>query len=261
MEQSIRYLHAAAGYPPEETWTNTIKADNCNTWPGLTVTAVRCHFPESDKTQKGHMKKQRQNVRSTKIKVENKSTREKPPTREKKMHDVYIKIHNLSNTMHSNQTGRFPATSSSGNQYIMVLVEVDGNCIDAEPMKNRSAGSMIKACLTLWKRLTETGSVKPKTHILDNEASAELKKALKKNCTNQLVPPDKHRRNLAKRAIQTFKNHFKAIIAGVDDSFPMKLWDKLLPQTVLTLNLLHQSNFARTVSAYQYVCSFRTSIF
>ncbi len=54
-------------------------------------------------------------------------------------------------------------------------------------------------------------------------------------------------------AIQTFTNHFKAIIAGVDDSFPMKLWDKLLPQTVLTLNLLCQSNFAPTVSACQYV--------
>ncbi len=199
------------------------------------------------------MKKQRQNVRSTKIKVENKSTREKPPTREKKMHDVYIKIHNASNTMHSNQTGCFPATLSSGNQYIMVLVEVDGKYMNAEPMKNRSAGSMIKAYLTLWKRLTETGSIKPATHILDNKASAELKEAIKKNCTIQLVPPDNHRRNLAERAIQTFENHFKAIIAGVDNSFSMKLWDKLLPQTVLTLNLLRQSNFDPTVSAYQYV--------
>jgi hypothetical protein len=150
MKQSIRYHHAAAGYPPEETWTNAIKAGNFNTWPGLTATAVRCHFPESDKTQKGHMKKQRQNVRSTKIKVENKSTREKPLSREKKMHDVYIKIHNASDMMHSDQTGHFPATLSSGNRYIMVLVEVDGNYIDAEPMKNRSAGSMIKAYLTLW---------------------------------------------------------------------------------------------------------------
>ncbi len=78
----------------------------------------------------------------------------------------------------------------------------------------------------------------------------ELKEAIKKNCTIQLIPPDNHRRNLAERAIQMFKNHFKAIIAGVDNSFPMKLWDKLLPQTVLTLNLLHQSNFAPTVSAY-----------
>jgi hypothetical protein len=132
----------------------------------------------------------------------------------------------------------------------MMLVEVDGNYIDAEPMKNRSAGSMIKAYLTLWKQLMETGNVKPTTHILDNKASAELKEAIKKNCTIQLVPPDNHRRNLAERAIQTFQNYFKAIIAGVDDSFPMKLWDKLLPQIALTLNLLRQSNFAPTVSAY-----------
>jgi hypothetical protein len=33
----------------------------------------------------------------------------------------------------------------------------------------------------------------------------------------------------------------------------MRLWDKLLPQTVLTLNLLRQSDVAPTVSAYQYV--------
>jgi hypothetical protein len=65
--------------------------------------------------------------------------------------------------------------------------------------------------------------------------------------------PNNHRQNLAERAIQTFKNHFKAILAGVDDSFPMQLWDKLVPQTVLTLNPLQQSNVAPAVSAYQYV--------
>jgi len=54
------------------------------------------------------------------------------------MHYVYIKIHNVTETMHTDQTGRFPATSSKGNQYTMVLVEVDGNYIDAEPMKNRT---------------------------------------------------------------------------------------------------------------------------
>ncbi len=40
---------------------------------------------------------------------------------------------------------------------------------------------------------------------------------------------------------------------GVDDNFPMRLWDRLLPQTILTLNLLRQSNVAPTVSAYQYL--------
>ena len=69
----------------------------------------------------------------------------------------------------------------------------------------------------------------------------------------QLTPPDTHRSNLAERAIQTFKNHFVSILAGVDPNFPIKLWDRLLPQAVLTLNLLRQSNVAPTVSAYQYV--------
>jgi hypothetical protein len=167
--------------------------------------------------------------------------------------EVYIKIHNASEMMHSNQTGRFPATSSRGNQYVMVIVEVDGNFIDAEPMKNKSEGAMIKAYTALWTRLKASGTVKPKTHILDNKASAEFKKAIQKNCTIQLVPPDNHRRNLAERAIQTFKNHFKAILNGVNNTFPIRLWDRLLPQAILTLNLLRQANAVPTVSAWQYV--------
>jgi hypothetical protein len=84
-------------------------------------------------------------------------------------------------------------------------------------------------------------------------ASEEFKAEVRKNCTIQLVPPDNHQQNLAERAIQTFKNHFKAILTGFDDSFPMRLWDKLLPQTILTLNHLCQSNVAPSVSALQYV--------
>jgi hypothetical protein len=138
-----------------------------------------------------------------------------------KMKDVYI----ATKTMHSDQTGRFPTTSSRGNKYIMVLVEIDGNYINAEPMKNKLEGAMIKTCIALWTRLTASRTVKPTTHILDNEASEEFKREIQKNCTIQLVPPDNHRQNLAKRVIQTFKNHFKAILAGVDNTFPMQLWD------------------------------------
>jgi hypothetical protein len=63
--QTIKYLHAAAGYPPEETWTKAIQAGNYNTWPSLTVTNIHKHHPESDETQKGHMKHQRQRIRSS----------------------------------------------------------------------------------------------------------------------------------------------------------------------------------------------------
>jgi hypothetical protein len=81
------------------------------------------------------------------------------PSPPNKMRDIFIKIYNTGK-MHSNQTGHFPTTSSKGNQYIMVLVEVDGNYyIDAEPMKNKSEGSIIKAYLILWTRLTELGTV------------------------------------------------------------------------------------------------------
>jgi hypothetical protein len=41
-------------------------------------------------------------------------------------------------------------------------------------------------------------------------------------------------------------------MAGVDSSFPINQWDELLPQTVLTLNLLRQSNVAPNISAWAY---------
>ena len=88
ISQSIKYLHAAAGFPVQETWIDAIQAGNYITWPGLTAAAVRKHFPDSDETQKGHMKKQRQGVRSTRIQVEtpNDIKRNDPPL--KKMKDV-----------------------------------------------------------------------------------------------------------------------------------------------------------------------------
>jgi hypothetical protein len=112
-------------------------------------------------------------------------------------------------TMHSNQTGPFPATSSRGNQYIMVLVEVDRNYIDAEPTKNKKERSIIKAYLTLWAPLTASGTVRPSTRILDNKALVVYKEEIKKNCNYQLMPPDNHQRNVVERAIQTLKTTSK----------------------------------------------------
>ena len=58
------------------------------------------------------------------------------------------------------------------------------------------------------------------------------------NIDFQLVPPGMHRRNAAERAIRTFKNHFIAGLCSVDKDLPLHLWDRLLPQAELTLNLL-----------------------
>ncbi len=93
-----------------------------------------------------------------------------------------------------------------------------------------------------------------KHHRLDNECSEKFKQCTRQNgMTYELVPPDNHQRNMAERAIQTFKHHFISILSGVDDSFPLSLWCHLVRPAEFTVNLLCQSNVAPKVSAYTHV--------
>ena len=91
--------------------------------------------------------------------------------------------------------------------------------------------------------------------LLDNNAS----KAYKQTITSdwkikfQLVPPHIHQRNAAEQAIQTFKAHFLAILAGVVHDFPKHCCDLLLPQNEMTLNLLRQAKLKPTISAYEFM--------
>ena len=48
---------------------------------------------------------------------------------------------------------------------------------------------------------------------------------------------------------RTFKNHFVAILCGTDPDFPLHIWDRLLPQALLTLNLLRASRINPRLSA------------
>jgi hypothetical protein len=64
------------------------------------------------------------------------------------------------------------------------------------------------------------------------------------------VPPKEHRANAAERSIHTFKNHFISILCSVDSNFPMNEWDRLLPQTIITLNLLCSSRIHPSLSAH-----------
>jgi hypothetical protein len=54
----------------------------------------------------------------------------------------------------------------------------------------------------------------------------------------QLVPPHCHRRNAAELAIQTFKERFVTGLSSVYPTFLLYLWDRLLPQAEITLNIL-----------------------
>ena len=61
-----------------------------------------------------------------------------------------------------------------------------------------------------------------------------------------------HRRNVAERAIRTLKAHFLAILSGVDPNFPKYMWDNLLVQTELTINLLRQATLNPSMSEWEY---------
>ena len=113
---------------------------------------------------------------------------------------------------------------------------------------------MIAEAYTKWYgRLTRHGHV-VKLFIMDNECSADLKRAiLKVNNDFQLVPPHQHRRNAAEKAIRTAKNHLLAGLATCDPDFPIAEWDRILPQSEITLNHLRNSRINPKLSSWAYL--------
>jgi hypothetical protein len=144
-------------------------------------------------------------------------------------------------------------TSSQGNNYLLVLYDYDTNFIFATPFKNRTAKCILAAYQTVHQRLCNAGRT-PKLQRLDNECSTILKTFLTDNDIDyQLVPPGVHRRKSAEHAIRTFQNHFIAGLCSVDKDCPLHLWDHLLPQAELILNLMRGSRLNPTLSAWAQV--------
>ena len=67
------------------------------------------------------------------------------PVALEKKRDVFIAIYETKATLFTDQTGRFPQQSSRGNNYQMILHDIDSNSTWVEPMKNRTEGEMILA--------------------------------------------------------------------------------------------------------------------
>jgi hypothetical protein len=89
---------------------------------------------------------------------------------------------------------------------------------------------------------------------MDNQCTRQIRKFLtKKYCNLMLVKPHNHRVNVAKRAIQTFKDHIISALAMSDSKFPLQLWDKLTSQVENTLNLMQASRINPNMSAYEAI--------
>jgi hypothetical protein len=122
-----------------------------------------------------------------------------------------------------------------------IIYLYDANFIHAEPMKSKTASAILAAYKAGHSILSAHG-LKPCLQRLNKEASAALKMFLHDSDIDfQLAPPGILRRNAAKQAICTFKNYFIARLSVTGSRFPLHLWCRLLPQALLTLNLMQGS--------------------
>ena len=251
VEALIRYFYAAAGYPVRSIWLTSISAVNYSSWPGLTLANATKYFPSDTATIIRHLVQKRQVVRYTKPKLPATSSPgpKLPQVRSKELHIQVTPISKL----YTDDTGRFPVHTRSGDQYIMIAYHCAANLILAKPFASRKYKHRLLAYDKIMQRLTDNKLIVD-IQILDNEASVEYKWAIKKkwNANYQLVPPNTHWSNKAERAIRTFKAHFISILTGVATDFPRNLWDLLLPQTELTLKLLRQATLSPSLSVWSY---------
>jgi hypothetical protein len=257
---ALQHIHASLFSPATQTWIKAVKNQHFHTWPQFTPQEISKLLPKSIATTLGHLDQQRKNVRSTKRKPrttdreDTEGIEDSNPPQAAPNNTGFAGLIDFSEPSYksySDLTGRFPLHSSHGNLYVLVLYLYDSNAILVEPLKNRSEGEQIKAYENILQRIpTEQ---QPKIHWMDNEASTALKQLLKTkyDMQYQLVPPHIHRRNAAERAIRTFKNHFIAGLCSTHPDFPLRLWDSLLPQAEITLNLLRASRTNPSISAYQ----------
>jgi hypothetical protein len=245
----MAYLNATIGSLPVKTLCNAIDNDWLTSFPGLTSSAIRKHLPKAISTTMGHMHMIRKGIRSTNKPTINEIMNEEidpepnlDPPRHINNQQHYVGVttiafKELKGIIATDLPGRFPTTSAQGNAYVMVLYDFDSNTINAVAIKNRKKESLIKGYNDMYEDLKKAG-INPVLHRLDNETSKDLIKEIeKKGMDYQIAAPGNHRLNHAERAIQTFKNHFIAVLYGADSNFPAKQWDRLIKQAVITLNM------------------------
>ena len=249
----VLWASATLGNPTPSTLEMACRRGYLGNYPNLTSKMIRDNWPNTLATAQGHLQMQRQGVQSTRPK----QTKEKVP-RHNKSHKGSTQTSRTieatlfdrnGNVIFADATGRFPLASVDGKEYILIMTYK--NYIKPIAFANRGADTYVKAFregIRFFKNLGHN----VRSIVLDNETSASLSKLFKdEKLSFQLVPPGIKRSNKAERAIQTFRNHFLAVLGSVHKDFPLNRWNLLLQHIETTLNLLHPFQDDITKSAYE----------
>ena len=146
------YHHACAGFPTKSSFITAINNGVFNTWPGLNAKLITKCLPPSIPTIKGHLKQEQQNLHSTQestmIKIE-------PGLPQNIIesnipNSCYLIITTKEfGTTYSDLTGRYPITSSRGNQYILICYDYNTNSIQAQVTRTCNAAEIRDATLKM----------------------------------------------------------------------------------------------------------------
>ena len=251
-DDTIDFWHKTFGSPSVSTFIDAISKG----WiklPGITAALVRRHPPHSIDTSLGHLHATRQGIRSTKKNLQIETPPDTPPERTSKPM-IFSSVYECTGRMHSDAAGRFPIKSINNKLYMIIFYSEDSNFIHVETTASRSGPEL----LTAFKRAVTFFSSRNcaiRFARMDNECSSATKEwAQEEHIDIELVPPGRHRTNYAERNIQTWKNHFISILAGVDPNCPTYLWDFYIEQAELTLNLMRPSPSHPMLSAWEGLC-------
>jgi hypothetical protein len=138
------------GFPVKDSWFEAIKADNCDTFDGLTYLNVSQYCLDSDEIILGHLAQTGQNVRSSKL-------AKPPPTARPPLElllppidasrEVFIRVYPISK-LYLDDTGRFPVRACLGNQYVMIAYQTKGNLILQQAFPTKADKHQIQPSLT-----------------------------------------------------------------------------------------------------------------
>jgi hypothetical protein len=166
----VAFAHATLFSPALSTLATALAIGFLTNFPGLTTQSLRKFPPASVPMAKGHLDQARMNQRSTRqINIITPDNNDPihgdddsfPPAVATKTFECFCAIAEPTGQIYTDQTGRFIAPSSTGNNYLMVLYDYDSNHIFAQPMKNRQAATIVEAYATLHARLCKAG-LKPR---------------------------------------------------------------------------------------------------
>ena len=126
----------------------------------------------------GHLVQKRQGVRSTKPNPQPPSSPEDPMP-QVRSNKLFLQVTTTSK-LYTDDTGRFTIYSHSGNQYAVITYHYDANMILEVPLNIRKDTHCLKAYNKILQRLSNH-NLTVDLQILDNEASVEYKRVIKKN--------------------------------------------------------------------------------